>query len=336
LSVYLVTGFTGSLGSVITRKLLAEGHKVRGVARGEHRIEELIRSVPDVDRPRLSPFVGDVRDRWRLWRATQDVDFVIHAAALKGIGRCEYDPEEAIKTNIEGTAAVINASLDCGVKRAVFISSDKACAPHNLYGMTKATAERAWLAANRYSAGHGTKFVAVRYGNVWGSNGSVARIWEKQRALGHLLTISDPQCTRFHFRLPDAVDFVLKALLEAYPGSLWIPVLPSYRLGDLLLAYDARESIVTGIGVGEKRHESMLSEHEGWYSKLEDQHYVMDPRTRQATTSGPYTSGGNTWRLTVDQLKGEIRWLTESSSSPNAAPAGGSGRNPSISPTPSV
>lgn len=312
MSVYAVTGFTGSLGSVITRKLLSEGHKVRGIARGEHRIDAFMATVPEADRPRLSPFIGDVRDRYRLWRAFQGVEYVIHAAALKGVHRCEYDPEEAIKTNIEGTAAVINASLDCNVQRAVFISSDKACAPHNLYGMTKATAERTWLAANRYSAGNGTGFVAVRYGNVWGSNGSVARVWTEQKSDGKPLTLTDPQATRFHFRLPDAVNFVLEALHKADAGTLRVPVLPSYRLLDLANAFDVKERTIYGLKPGEKLHEMMVSPEESAYAARVGSYYIIDPTRRQETDGGAYTSGGNTWRLTVAQLREEIACLASS------------------------
>jgi UDP-N-acetylglucosamine 4,6-dehydratase len=306
-SVYLITGFTGSLGSFLTRKLLAEGHKVRGVARNEHNIERLVSSIPKAHQERLSPFIGDVRDRYRLWRAFAGVEYIIHAAALKGVNHCEYEPSEAIKTNIEGTVAVFDACLDTEVSRAVLVSSDKAVSPSNLYGMTKATAERVWLAANRYCGSRPGKFVAVRYGNVWRSNGSVLHIWEKQLQEVGKLTITNPECTRFHLRLSEAADFVLKALHEAEPETLRVPIIPSYRLADLAKAFapDAQQE-VTGLRPGEKKHEAMVSEEESIYATKHAGYYSIKPGIVQGDKPFTYTSGTNTWRLTVDQLRKEV------------------------------
>ena len=311
MSTYLITGFTGSLGSVLTKRLLSEGHKVRGVARGEHRIEALVKSIPDEHRSRLSPFVGDVRDRYRMWRAFEGVEYVIHGAALKVVGRCEYDPEEAVRTNIDGVFSVINAALDCGVKRAVFISSDKACLPVNLYGMTKAVAERSWLAANRYSAGKGTEFVAVRYGNIFSSNGSVVPVWKEQMKNGPI-TITDGEATSFHFQLNDALDFVVKALHESNVGDLRVPFLPSYRLRDLAeVVAPGHPQNVIGLQLGEKRHELMVNSHESIYAKKCDGYYTLTPGTIQNAKEFEYNSGANTWRLGIAALKEEFNCLTK-------------------------
>ena len=310
-SVYCITGGSGSLGTALVHTLLAQGHKVRAISRNEHRIAALEQSVPQDMRSRLSCFVGDVRDRYRLWRAFAGADYVIHAAALKHVGRCEYDPSEAIQTNIVGTQAVADACLDTGVKRAVFISSDKACSPHNLYGMTKACGERLWLNCNRYSAGIGTGFVAVRYGNVWGSNGSVIRKWGEQS--NGTLMLTEPECTRFHLRLGNAVDLVLSVLRGGERGSLYVPILPSYRLRDLAEAFApdrARE--VIGLQPGEKLHECMVNEHEAAHAVKEEGRIRIDPALKGDGVQ-EYTSGRNTWRLNVEQLREEITWLKSSS-----------------------
>lgn len=309
-AVYCITGGSGSLGTALVHTLLAQGHKVRTISRNEHKITALQQGIPQELRSRLSTFVGDVRDRYRLWRAFQGVDYVIHGAAMKEIGRCEYDPAEAVKTNIYGTQAVAEASLDAKVKRAVFISSDKACSPVNLYGMTKATGEKLWLASNRYSAGIGTEFVAVRYGNVFSTTGSVLPVWDEQIKRGPL-KVTDPECTRFHFRVEGAVRFVLQALGEAKVGELWVPMLPSYRLRDLAEAYapgHARET--TGLTLGEKRHECMVNREESVYAVKEDGHWELKPGEVRNGEAFEYTSGANTWRLSVEDLRKEIAWLT--------------------------
>lgn len=305
-STFAITGGSGSLGTALTHHLLAQGHKVRTISRNEHRISALEASIPADQRSRLSCLVGDVRDRYRLHRAFDRVDFVIHAAALKGVGRCEYDPAEAMKTNVVGTQAVADACLDAGVKRAVFVSSDKACLPVNLYGQTKAVGERLWLASNRYSAGIGTEFIAVRYGNVWGSNGSVIRRWAENEGR---VVLTDPECTRFHFRLGDATNFVLSALQTGVLGSLYVPLLPSYRLRDLADAFNGKaKRQVIGLTPGEKLHECMVSEYESAHAIAEGDRIRIDPAIEGVNVK-EYTSGRNTWRLSVDQLKGEIEWL---------------------------
>lgn len=305
MNTYCITGGSGSLGTALTHTLLAQGHKVRAIARNEHRIAALVQSVTPSLRGNLSAMCGDVRAPSRLRLAFRDVDYVIHAAAMKSVGQCEYDPGEAVLTNVQGTINVALACIENGVKRAVFISSDKACSPVNLYGMTKATGERLWLASNSYSAGIGTEFVAVRYGNVWGSNGSVIRKWEEQGTI----TLTDPECTRFHLRIPDAVDLVLSALQVGVAGSLYVPLLPSYRLRDLASAASPQaKQVVIGLQPGEKLHECMVNEYEASHAVKEEGRIRIDPSLKGNGVK-EYTSGANTWRLTVGQLREEIAWL---------------------------
>ncbi len=313
LHVYAITGASGSLGTALTHALLADGHKVRAIARNEHRIAALVASVPDALRGNLSAMCGDVRAPSRLRLAFRDVEYVIHAAAMKSVPQCEYDPGEAVHTNVNGTMNVILACIDAGVKRAVFISSDKACSPHNLYGMTKACGERLWLAGNRYSAGEGTEFVAVRYGNVWGSNGSVIRKWLD--GINDRVVITNPECTRFHFRLLDAVGFVLSVLQGGAAGSLYVPIIPSYRLGDLASAcgFVPKAWDIIGLQPGEKLHECMVNEHEAAHAIHDGERIRIDPSLTGVGVK-EYTSGRNEWRLSVEQLKDEIAWLKQSHS----------------------
>jgi len=282
LNTYLITGGTGTLGTALTKLLLSQGHKVRVLARNEHGHERLERSIPQDEKGRLSCLVGAVEDESRLLRAMRGADYVIHAAAQKIIPTCEYNPIEAVQTNIQGTINTLNACLEAGIKRAVLVSTDKASSPATLYGGTKFVAERLWLNANRYSAGKEPHFVAVRYGNVWMSQGSVIHTWVKQAQYG-VISITDPQCTRFHITLENAVAFVLSALHQANPGELWVPRLPSYRLGDLGLAFRqvynlSKQPEITGLRRSEKLHESMISQDESPSLKGEAEgHYILEP-----------------------------------------------------------
>jgi UDP-N-acetylglucosamine 4,6-dehydratase len=240
------------------------------------------------------------------------VDYVIHAAAQKVIPLAEYNPVECVSTNITGSINVLNACIEAGVKRAVLVSTDKASSPATLYGGTKFVAERLWLNANRYSAGKEPHFVAVRYGNVWASQGSVIHAWTKQAQFGHI-EITDPQCTRFHLKLPQACAFVLDALRDASPGELWVPRLPSYRLGDLAHAFRivyeiAKQPVPIGLRLSEKLHESMISPDESPSMKREeDLHYTLEPGVIHRKDRWEYSSGSNTWRLGVEALTEEIR-----------------------------
>lgn len=306
---YAITGGTGTLGTALTQKLLAEDHKVRVIARSEHGHERLRAAIPSEQLPRLSSLIGAVEDLQRMRLAFHGVDFVIHAAAQKAIPLAEYNPKQCVDTNIVGTCNVIQAALDEKPMRCILVSTDKASGPATLYGGTKFVAERLWLNANRYSAGQQPHFMAVRYGNVWGSQGSVLHAWKKQ---GEQIEITDPQCTRFHITLPQAVSFVLSALHEANAGELWVPRLPSYRLGDLahsfrLATRRSSQPTITGLRLSEKLHESMISADESASLKAEtDTHFVLEPGVIHQKGGFSYTSGSNTFRLGVEALKEEI------------------------------
>lgn len=306
---YLITGGTGTLGTALVHSLLAQGHKVRTLSRNEHRITALEESVTPQQRSSLSAMCGDVRSASRLRLALRGVDYVIHAAALKGVGRCEYDPSEAVQTNVQGTINVAIACVEAGVKRAVFCGTDKLINASTLYGMTKAVAERVWLASNTYSAGVGTEFVGVRWGNVFGSAGSVIHRWREQAKTG-TIKLTDPEATRFHIRLEDAVPFILATLHEAETGEVRIPILPAYRLRDLATAFapDCKREVI-GLTPGEKRHEMMINENESAYTRKHDKHYSLTPTRIQCGERFEYTSGTPGWKLTVDQLCEEIACL---------------------------
>lgn len=307
MSVFLITGGTGTLGTALTKLLLSQGHKVRVLARNEHGHERLRASVPQEQLPLLSSLVGTVESTDRMRRALHGVDFLIHAAAQKVIPLAEYCPAECVATNVGGTLSTLNAAIDAGIKRAVLVSTDKASSPATLYGGTKFVAERLWLNANRYSAGKEPHFVAVRYGNCWMSQGSVIHTWMKQAQYG-AIDITDPTCTRFHLLVSQAVAFVLDALHNAEAGELWVPRIPSYRLGDLAQAFRqvyklTKQPNIIGLRLSEKRHESMISEDESCSLKSEgEMHYVLEPGVIHRMAEMSYNSGGNEWKLGVTSL----------------------------------
>ena len=312
MNTYLITGGTGSLGTALTKLLLSQGHKVRVLARSEHGHEKLQAQVPQDQKARFSSLIGAVEDSGRLRRAVQGCDYVIHAAAQKAIPLAEYCPAECVATNITGSLNVMNACLDAGVKRAVLVSTDKASSPATLYGGTKFVAERLWLNANRYSAGKEPHFVAVRYGNVFASQGSVVHAFQQQAQYG-ALEITDPQCTRFHVTLPNAVAFVLSALEGACAGELWVPKLPSYRIGDFAHAFSMvfglkKQPTIIGLRLSEKLHESMISVDESSSLKAEeDGHFTLEPGVIHRKQGFAYTSGSNEWKLGVEALREEIK-----------------------------
>ena len=312
LNTYLVTGGTGFLGTAIVKHLLSLGHKVRAYARNEHSHEALQRGVGEEARPRLSSLLGSVEDLRRLRRACRGVDYLIHAAAQKIVPLAEGDPGSCVQTNVEGTRNVIDACLDEGVKRAVFVSTDKASSPATLYGASKLCAERLWLGGNRYSAGKGSEFVACRYGNVWASKGSVLEAWEGRAAKGSGLQITDPKCTRFHITRTQAVELVLNALDHAHPGDLWIPKLPTYRIGDLCMAFRRAFNIpaqpeVTGLRMAEKLHEDLISPHESMACSGQDEEkYILTPGKVCEKGGWGYSSGTPSHQLGVDELTREV------------------------------
>lgn len=247
----LITGGTGSFGTAFAKRLLEGGDygRICIYSRGEHRQAEMAKELDD---PRIRFFIGDVRDRWRLARACDGVDVVVHAAALKRIEVGFYNPVEMVRTNIEGAINVVEAARDAKVPKVVMLSTDKAFQPVSPYGQSKALAERIVLAA-----GGRTRFAVTRYGNVWASAGSVFPVWRAMLAGGcRVLPITDPDCTRFFMHMREAVDFVLRTIDTMKGGELNIPDLPAYRLGDLVTALGAEQNVI-GLPEWEKRHESM-------------------------------------------------------------------------------
>jgi UDP-N-acetylglucosamine 4,6-dehydratase (inverting) len=221
--------------------------------------------------------IGDVRDRERLKRAFKDVDYVIHAAAMKHVHLAEYNPDECIKTNIGGAENVIHAALETDVKRVVALSTDKACAPINLYGATKLTSDKLFVAANNITGWNPIKFSVVRYGNVMGSNGSVIPFFLKKRKDG-ILPITDPNMTRFNISILDGVKMVMHALEKAWGGEIFIPKIPSYKIMDVAKAIgpDCDYPIV-GIRPGEKIHEEMITSSDSYFTYDLGKYYVILP-----------------------------------------------------------
>jgi FlaA1/EpsC-like NDP-sugar epimerase len=254
----LITGGSGAFGTAFVKHLLGAldcPQRIVVFSRGEHRQAEMARELgPD---ERLRFFIGDVRDRDRLRRAVEDIDVVIHAAALKRIEVGQYNPLEVKKTNIDGTENVIQAATDGRVSRCVLVSSDKAYQPISPYGTSKAFAESLFLAANNTRGAYGPRFQVVRYGNVWGSTGSVVPLWRSILRTSDTVPVTDPECTRFYMTMRQAVELVyLTAENMAGGGTVVIPTLPAYRLGDLAEAMGAKMNVL-GLPSWEKRHEAM-------------------------------------------------------------------------------
>jgi len=260
-SSILITGGTGSFGKKCTEILLRDGPPRRLVifSRDELKQYEMQQQFSD---PCLRFFIGDVRDKDRLYRALQGIDTVIHAAALKQVPACEYNPFEAVNTNVLGAMNVINASIDRGVKRVIALSTDKAVTPVNIYGATKLCAEKLFVQGNAYSGEEGTKFSCARYGNVLASRGSVIPLFQEQ-SLNGVITITDQRMTRFCLTLEEGVGFVLRSLQEMVGGEVFVPKIPSMKITDLATAIGPEcELKITGIRVGEKIHETLVSTEE--------------------------------------------------------------------------
>jgi UDP-N-acetylglucosamine 4,6-dehydratase/5-epimerase len=275
----LLTGGTGSFGKRFVKRVLDKYKPSRLVVYSRDELKQFqMRQHYPVDRyPQLRFFIGDVRDRDRLYRALDGVDIVVHAAALKQVPTAEYNPLEAIKTNIMGAANVIDAAIDRNVKKVLALSTDKAANPINLYGATKLCSDKLFVAANAYSGLHRTSFSVVRYGNVVGSRGSVIPYFLAQRPSGRL-TITDPRMTRFLITLDEGVNFVLSSLREMLGGEIFVPKIPSVRVTDLarVIAPECTQEII-GIRPGEKLHEAMIGEDDARLTLEFKQHYVIQP-----------------------------------------------------------
>jgi len=274
----LVTGATGSFGKAFIRYALDNLDPARLVifSRDEYKQYE-VRALFDDDR-RLRWFIGDVRDRGRLTRAMHRVDYVVHAAALKQVDTAEYNPFEYVQTNIIGSQHVVEAAIDAGVKKVVALSTDKASSPINLYGATKLAADKLFISANHYAAGHVSRFAVVRYGNVMGSRGSVIPFFRNLAATGQSLPITDLEMTRFWITLPQAVEFVVRSFDLMVGGELYVPRIPSIEIVDLAEAVAPGAAVhEIGIRPGEKLHEEMIATDDARRTLRLDDRYVVQP-----------------------------------------------------------
>ncbi len=262
--VVLITGGTGSFGNKFVETILRDYPNVKKIviySRGELKQYNMKQKYPEKDYPMMRYLIGDVRDGERLRRACEGVDVIIHAAAIKQVDTAEYNPRECIKTNVDGAVNVINAAIDCGVKDVVALSTDKACAPINLYGATKLTSDKLFIAANNIKGSRDLRFSVVRYGNVMGSRGSVIPFFIKLRDEGAKeLPITDMRMTRFNISLQEGVDLVMWALGHHLGGELFIPKIPSYKITDVAKAIAPNLGLKEiGIRPGEKLHEEMIT-----------------------------------------------------------------------------
>ena len=314
----LVTGGTGSFGRMFVERILQkQPRRVVVFSRDELKQHEMRQTFPD-DRTPLRYFIGDVRDADRLRRAFHEVDVVIHAAALKQVPACEYNPIEAVNTNILGARNIIEAAIDQGVKHVIGMSTDKAVSPVNMYGATKLVAEKLFVQGNSYVGAGRTRFSCVRYGNVVGSRGSVVPLFLEQKATG-TITLTDERMTRFWITVEQGVDFVIKCVEQMEGGEVFVPKIPSMRIVDLAKAVAPGCAVkVTGIRPGEKLHELLISEDEARNALEFDDMYVLQPifswwageRWRQGRPLADgfrYSSDGNASWLTMDQLQAMIR-----------------------------
>ncbi len=274
----LITGGTGSLGKALTRKLLNETTARRIVILSRDELKQHNMRNEFGNDPRLRWFVGDIRDANRLLHAFHGVDFVIHAAALKQVDTAEYNPMEFIKTNVLGSNNVIDASIKSGVKKVVALSTDKASSPINLYGATKLTADKLFVAANNYSIAYGTSFCVVRYGNVMGSRGSVIPFFKDLHKQGKEIPITDLRMTRFWISIEAAVNFVLESLEIMKGGELYVPRIPSMKITDLAeVVAPGSKHVEIGMRPGEKLHEEMISSDDSRRTIVDTNRFIVMP-----------------------------------------------------------
>lgn len=313
-SSILITGGTGSFGKAFLTQLLQKSDPARVVvfSRDELKQYELRTRYND---PRIRWFIGDVRDRARLHRAMHGVEYVVHAAALKQVDTAEYDPFEYVQTNVCGSQNVVEAAIDSGVKKVIALSTDKASSPINLYGATKLTADKLFIAANHYAAHQPTRFAVVRYGNVMGSRGSVVPLFRKLHAEGRSLPLTDKRMTRFWITLDQAVAFVLDSFAMMNGGELYVPRIPSMKIVDLVAAV-APTAVTHEVGIrpGEKLHEEMISLDDARRTLRLPDRYVVQPTVASWGYQPPaggekvgegfsYRSDTNDQWLTIEQLR---------------------------------
>ena len=320
----LITGGTGSFGKMFTKLILERNPDVSRLvilSRDEQKHFNMAMEFPETKYPAMRYFIGDVRDKVRLERAFEGIDIVIHAAAMKHVHLAEYNPSECVKTNINGAENVIAAAIKCGVKNVVALSTDKACAPINLYGATKLTSDKLFIAENNIKGSKEIKFSVVRYGNVMGSNGSVMPFFLSKRKDG-VLPITDKKMTRFNISLQDGCQMVFDAIEKAWGGELFVPKIPSYRIVDVATAIspDCRQDEV-GIRPGEKLHEEMITVSDaintydiGKYYAILPQETIFDRKkfieyfnAKLVDSNFSYNSGDNEEWETIESLRELIK-----------------------------
>lgn len=313
--VILITGGTGSFGKKAVEMILDtySPKAIRIFSRGELKQYKMQMGFKThKNKNKLRYFIGDVRDEKRLLRATKGVDIIIHAAALKQVPICEYNPDEAIKTNISGTINVINAAIENNVEKAIFLSSDKAVHPVNLYGATKLAAEKLFIQSNSYTSNKKTRFSCVRYGNVMGSRGSVIPMFQQQKEKG-IITITDKNMTRFWITLEHAVNFVFDCVKKMEGGEIYIPKLPSMHIIELAKAIAPNCKIkIVGIRPGEKINEILFSKEESLHVKQYIDYFVIEPiydfwkkgkNKSKPSINSEYASNTNDWWLKIEDMR---------------------------------
>ncbi|WP_373828621.1 UDP-N-acetylglucosamine 4,6-dehydratase (inverting) [Bacteroides heparinolyticus] len=320
----LITGGTGSLGKALTKTIFEKWPGIKRLviySRDEQKQFIMDQEYPHSKYPQIRFFVGDVRDKERLVRALNGIDYVIHAAAMKHVHIAEYNPTECVKTNIGGAQNVIDACLVTGVKSVVALSTDKACAPINLYGATKLASDKLFVAANNIKGSNPIKFSVVRYGNVMGSNGSVIPFFINKKKEG-VLPITSPDMTRFNIPIQGGVDMVLFALEYAWGGEIFIPKIPSYRIMELAEAIAPEcERRIIGIRPGEKIHEEMITPSDSFHTfdlgtyytilpqkpvwKMDD--YIAHFNAKKVPEGFSYNSGDNTEWETIESIRAKIK-----------------------------
>ncbi|MEW6049505.1 MAG: UDP-N-acetylglucosamine 4,6-dehydratase (inverting) [Candidatus Zixiibacteriota bacterium] len=320
----LVTGGTGSFGRKFVETVLARFPETKRLviySRDELKQHEMAQQFPVSKYPQLRFFIGDVRDKERLFRAMEGADIVIHSAALKQVPACEYNPFEAVKTNILGAQNVIETAIDRNVQRVVALSTDKAAAPINLYGATKLCSDKLFVSANNFKGSRDIRFAVVRYGNVIGSRGSVIPFF-LQRRNDAFIPITDPRMTRFNITLEQGINLVLHAIANMWGGEIYVPKIPSYRITDLATAIAPNTpQQVVGIRPGEKLHEEMITETDAMNAVECGDYFVILPPTphwnigsftelfhgTRCPDGFRYCSGANSDWLTIPQIRHLIR-----------------------------
>ena len=318
-SSILVTGATGSFGKAFLTYALDNLDPQRIVVFSRDELKQYEIRQMFGDDPRLRLFLGDIRDSRRLERAMHQVDYVVHAAALKQVDTAEYNPSEFVATNINGSQNVIDAAINAGVKKVVALSTDKASSPINLYGATKLVADKLFIAGNHYAATHPTRLAVVRYGNVMGSRGSVVPLFRKLAAAGKSLPITDKRMTRFWITLPQAVKFVVDSFDVMQGGELFVPRIPSMRILDLVEAVaPASATHEVGVRPGEKLHEEMIAADDSRRTLRFPDRYVVQPVVAswgyETPTGGEevadgfnYRSDNNDLWLTVEEMRSLLK-----------------------------